>query len=82
MVNTKILVEHMERAGVTEVMLAEQLKMNPATLNNKINNEEGEIFTVKEANTIANVLSIPQEILTKIFFDENVAEKQQTGTMK
>lgn len=82
MINTKILIEHMKRAGVTEVMLAEQLKMNLATLNNKINNAGGEVFTVKEANTIANVLSIPREMLTKIFFDENVAKKQHKETMK
>lgn len=77
MINTKALVDYMQRTGVTKTMLAEQLNMNPATLNNKIHNKEGEIFTVKEANTIAKVLFIPCDLLTEIFFGEGVAKKQQ-----
>lgn len=75
MINTKAIVDYMQRAEVTKSMLAEQLDMNLMTLDNKINNQEGEIFTVKEANTIAKVLSILCDLLMEFFWGVKVLRK-------
>lgn len=68
MVDTKKIINQMQREGMTQAMLAEQLGMNVSTLHRKIHNEEGEVLTVKEVNSIAMLLSIPRDMLAGIFF--------------
>lgn len=78
MVKTKEIKAQMQRVGITQAKLAEQLGMNASTLNRKINNEEGENLTVKEADRMATILFIPRDMLAGIFFAESVAETQQS----
>ena len=68
MINVMELKAQLKRTGMTQANLAEKVGMNPATLNRKINNVEGETLTVKEATEIAKNLDIPKEKLTFIFF--------------
>lgn len=68
MINIMELKAQLKRTGMTQASLAEKVGMNPATLNRKINNVEGETLTVKEATEIAKSLDIPKEKLTFIFF--------------
>ena len=68
MINVMELKAQLKRTGMTQASLAEKVGMNPATLNRKINNVEGETLTVKEATDIAKSLDIPKEKLTFIFF--------------
>lgn len=77
MVKTKEIKAQMQRVGITQAKLAEQLGMNASTLNRKINNEEGENLTVKEASCMASILFIPRDMLAGIFFAESVADTQQ-----
>jgi len=73
MVNTREIKAQMKRAGFTQKELAQHIGMDPSTLNRKINNEEGTVLTVKEANQIAFALDIPRESMTDIFFASQLA---------
>ncbi len=68
MINTREIKAQMQRKGMTQAMLAQRLGINPSTLNRKINNEEGENLTVKEANEIVAALDFPRNKITEIFF--------------
>lgn len=76
MVNTREIKAQIRRVGTTQEELAKKLGINPSTLNRKINNEEGQKLTVKEATDMARVLEIPREQLLTIFFAVSVANKQ------
>lgn len=73
MVNTSEIKASLKRNGMTQEILAKEMDMDPATLNKKINNAEGKNLTVKEACKIAEVLNIPREELTSIFFAQKLA---------
>lgn len=68
MIDTKEIKAQLKREGMTQAELARNVNMDPSTLNRKINNAEGEKLTVKEATRIAEVLKIPRDMLTNIFF--------------
>ena len=51
--------------------------MNPSTFNRKINNENGETMTVKEANELSDILDIPRSQLATIFFAKELAKTQE-----
>lgn len=68
MVNIREIKAQMTRKGMTQVALAEKLRINPATLNRKLNNEKGENLTVEEATKMAAILEIPNNELADIFF--------------
>lgn len=68
MVNTREIKAQMQRKGMTQVMLTQKLGINPSTLNRKINNENGEKLTVKEAAEMAEALEFPRNEITDIFF--------------
>ena len=53
MVNTREIKAQIRRVGTTQEELAKKLGINPSTLNRKINNEEGQQLTVKEATDMA-----------------------------
>lgn len=76
MINTREIKAQIRRAGTTQEELARKLGINPSTLNRKINNEEGQHLTVKEATDMASALEIPREQLLTIFFAKSVADKQ------
>ena len=73
MVDTSEIKAQLKRKGLTQETLAKEIDMDPSTLNKKINNEEGKNLTVKEAYKIAEVLNIPREHLTAIFFAQKLA---------
>lgn len=73
MVNTREIKAQMKRKGMTQTMLAQQLGINPSTLNRKINNVEGENLTVKEATEMASVLEIRKNEISDIFFASQLA---------
>lgn len=79
MVDTKEIKAQLKRAGMTQTELARMVEMDPSTLNRKINNAEGETLTVKEATNIAEMLKIPREILTDIFFASELAKTQESA---
>ena len=72
MVDTKEIKAQLKRAGMTQTELARMVEMDPSTLNRKINNAE-------EATNIAEMLKIPREILTDIFFASGLAETQESA---
>lgn len=73
MVNTREIKAQMQRKGMTQVMLAQRLGINPSTLNRKINNTEGENLTVKEAAEMAEALEFQRNEITNIFFASRLA---------
>mgnify|MGYP002517153549 CR=1 FL=1 len=72
-IKTNELKAQMKRLEMTQKDLAKAIGMDPATLNRKINNENGTVLTVKEANEIAQALNIPRESMTDIFFASKLA---------
>lgn len=76
MVKTREIKAFMQRKGITQAELAAVIKINPSTLNRKINNESGERLTLKEAQKIADTLEIPDMERVNIFFAQNVANMQ------
>lgn len=77
MVRTREIKAQMQREGITQHELARRIKINPSTLNRKINNEDGGKLTLKEAQRIADALKIPDEERVNIFFAKSVADMQQ-----
>ena len=73
MVNTREIKAQMQRKGMTQVMLAQKLGINPSTLNRKINNEKGDNLTVKEAVEMTEALDFPRNEITDIFFASRLA---------
>lgn len=78
MVNTREIKAQIRRVGMTQEELAKKLGINPSTLNRKINNEEGQQLTVKEATDMARALEIPRDQLLTIFFAISVADMQRS----
>lgn len=78
MVNTREIKAQIRRVGTTQEELAKKLGINPSTLNRKINNEEGQQLTVKEATDMARALEIPRDHLLTIFFAISVADMQRS----
>lgn len=78
MIDTREIKAQMQRKGMTQAMLAQQLGINPSTLNRKINNAKGENLTVKEAEEIAVTLELPRNEITNIFFASKLAKTQVT----
>lgn len=78
MVNTREIKAQIRRVGTTQEELAKKLGINPSTLNRKINNEEGQQLTVKEATDMARALEIPRDQLLTIFFAISVEDMQRS----
>lgn len=78
MVNTREIKAQIRRVGTTQEELAKKLGINPSTLNRKINNEEGQQLTVKEATDMARALEIPRDQLLTIFFAISVADMKRS----
>ena len=76
MIKTNELKAQMKRLGITQETLAQELEMNPSTLNKKINNLMGNKMTVAEANRIAEVLKFPKSDLVNIFFATELTDTQ------
>ena len=58
--------------GITVEKLASQIGIDRSTLYRKMNNE-GESFTIKEANLICKALNLNGQEATAIFFSQYVA---------
>lgn len=70
MVNTKRLKAKLKEHGMTQEEAAKALGIDPSTFNRKINNENGDVITVREAEKISVLLLIPKSELSDIFFAE------------
>lgn len=68
MVNTDKLKARLKEKRMTQEQLAEKLGVHPSTMNAKINNEEGETLTIKQADDIKKILDIPNEEVIEYFF--------------
>lgn len=76
MVKTNEIKAQMKRVGLTQETLAQKMKINPSTLNRKINNASGDKITVAEANKLVEVLQFPKTELLNIFFAKELTETQ------
>lgn len=77
MVNTNLLKAKLKEKDLTQEDAAKKIGMNPSTFNRKINNEDGETMTVKEANDLSAILEIPRSQLAAIFFAKQLAKTQE-----
>ena len=77
LVNTSALKAKLKEKNMTQEEVARKLGIDPSTFNRKINNESGSVITVQEAELLANVLNIPRNRLTAIFFAQELAETQE-----
>lgn len=64
--NHSKLLGRMREYGYTQKELAEAIKMNKATLNQKLKNKSH--FTVSEADNISKLLNIPSNEVGDYFF--------------
>ena len=76
MVDVKKLKGKIVEKGHTITDVATAIKINRATLYRKIN-ENGDNFTIREANDIANYLLLSPDERNTIFFASNVAQLRQ-----
>ena len=77
MINVTKLKGKLKERGLTQAMAAEQMGIDPATFNRKINNSSGETLTVNEVTRLALILRIPTGSLAEYFFAEKLAETQE-----
>lgn len=68
MVNTMKLKGRMVELGLTQVVVADKLGMNPATLNKKLNNLSGKYLTLEEAENLRTILGISKSDISEYFF--------------
>lgn len=68
MVNTDKLKARLKEKRMTQEQLAEKIGIHPSTMNAKINNEEGETLTIKQADDIKKILDIPNNEVIEYFF--------------
>lgn len=72
MVNINKLKGKIVENGLTVEDLADKIGLNRSTLYRKINND-GETFSIKEANLICSALGLTGQEATEIFFSQYVA---------
>ncbi|NMB41002.1 MAG: helix-turn-helix transcriptional regulator [Firmicutes bacterium] len=72
MVNVNKLKGKIVENGLTIGILAKKLGIDRSTLYRKLS-DEGEMFTIKEANLICNILNLSAQEATAIFFSQYVA---------
>lgn len=72
MVNINKLKGKIVENGLTVEDLADKIGLNKSTLYRKINND-GETFSIREANLICSVLGLTGQEATEIFFSQYVA---------
>ncbi len=68
MVNSKKLKAKLKELNLTQEEAARKMKINPATFNKKINNEEGDTLTVKEVERLSEILGLQRKDLSEYFF--------------
>lgn len=68
MVNSKKLKAKLKELNLTQEEAARKMKINPATFNKKINNEEGDTLTVKEVEKLSKILGLQRKDLSEYFF--------------
>lgn len=72
MVNINKLKGKIVENGLTIGKLAKEIGLDRSTLYRKINND-GETFSIREANLICSVLGLTGQEATEIFFSQYVA---------
>ena len=72
MVNINKLKGKIVESGLTVEKLAEKIGVDRSTIYRKMNND-GETFTIKDANLICKILNLTCEEATAIFFSRYVA---------
>lgn len=72
MVNINKLKGKIVENGLTIERLAKKIGLDRSTLYRKINND-GETFTIREANLICSALELSGQEATEIFFSQYVA---------
>ena len=77
MINTKKLKGRMVERGITQEDLANRMKLSRSRINAKLNNENGEIVSLKEAEEIIEILKIDNPL--EYFFYTKVADTKQQG---
>jgi len=61
--------------GLTIGELAKEIGLDKSTLYRRLNND-GETFTIREANLICSVLGLTSKEVTEIFFGNHIATSQ------
>lgn len=78
MVNVKLLKETMKEKEVSNEILAEKIGIDKSTFYRKIK-EDSKSFNVNEAYDICKALNLTGDQAIKIFFNEELAETQETA---
>ena len=75
MVNINKLKGKIVENGLTVGELAKEIGLDKSTLYRRLNND-GETFTIREANLICSVLGLTGKEATEIFFSNYIATSQ------
>ena len=67
----------MREKNLTQEVLAEKMKLNPSTLNYKINSKSGEYLTISEVEELIDILEIPKSELSLYFFANQLEDIQE-----
>ncbi len=68
MINILKLKGRLKEKNYTQEEVARLLGVNPATFNKKINDEDGQHLSIKEAEMLKDILEIPTSELKEYFF--------------
>lgn len=70
--NTAKLKGKMRELGMTQQDLANITGKSLSAINRKLQREDGELFSISEANLIAKAMHLTQEETSAIFFSDSV----------
>lgn len=65
MVNTKLILKQIKKAGIDQAFISERMRIAQSTLSLKINNQRA--FTIAEMFKLSELLDIPDEDLKRFF---------------
>jgi transcriptional regulator with XRE-family HTH domain len=76
-INILKLKGRLREKNLTQEQMAKLMKINPSTLNKKLNDEAGETLTIEEACKIKKILEIPVNEVSSYFFVNKLEETQE-----
>ena len=68
MLNILKIIERLKEMGLTQKNLAQKMELNEATINAKLNDENGRTLTIDETNKILKILQIAKTDINDYFF--------------
>ena len=76
MLNILKIKARLKEMGLTQKNLAQKMELNEATINAKLNDENGRTLTIDETNKILKILQIAKTDINDYFFTQKLESTQ------